>query len=179
MLRSCEVAILRTGDLAINRRARAAAGAVCAFLCTLGVAGAVAQGIRVVDAVNVTTAREEIAHGLHGEGMTVGETGGRRWRSAAGWFGYTLRIYEDTPLTVVCVFAGAADLGEAFDILVDDRMVTTRGRESGAATNRELTLTLPLAETEGKSQVTVTFRAHPGARTARLLELRTVQEHLE
>ena len=86
---------------------------------------------------------------------------------------------EDTPLTVVCVFTAAADLGEAFDILVDDRKVAARVRESGAATNREFTVTLPLAETAGKSQVTVTFRAHAGARTARLLELRTVQEHLE
>ena len=116
----------------------------------------------------MTVAREEIAHGLHGEEMTVGETAGRTWRSAAGWFGYTLRIYEDTPLTVVCVFAGAADLGEAFDILVDDRKVATRVREPGAATNREFKVTLPLAETAGKSQVTVTFRAHPGARTAQL-----------
>ena len=139
----------------------------------------VAQGVRVVDAVNVSVAREEIAHGLHGEEMTVGETAGRKWRSAAGWFGYTLRIYEDTPLTVACVFAAAADTSEAFDILVDDRKVATRVREPAAATIREFKVTLPLAETAGKSQVTITFRAHPGTRTARLLEVRTVQEHLE
>jgi hypothetical protein len=135
-----------------------------------GAARPVAQGVRVVDAVNVTVAREEVAHGLSGEEMTVGETAGRKWRSAAGWFSYTLRIYEDTPLTVVCMFADTSGVPEAFDILVDDRKV---------ATNREFKITLPLAETAGKSQVTVTFRAHPGARTARLLELRTVQEHLE
>ena len=57
--------------------------------------------------------------------------------------------------------------------------MATRVREPGAATNREFKVTLPLAETAGKSQVTVTFRAHPGARTARLLEVRSVQEHLE
>ena len=152
---------------------------LCTLIGTLGVEHAAAQGVRVVDAVNVTVAREEAAHGLHGEEMTIGETGGRKWRSATGWFGYSLRIYEDTPLTVVCVFAAAADLGEAFDILVDDRKVATRVREPGAAINREFKITLPLAETAGKSQVTVTLRAHPGARTARLLELRTVQEHLE
>jgi len=140
---------------------------------------AVAQGVRVVDAVNVTVAREEIAHGLHGEEMTVGEAGGRRWRSAAGWFSYTLRIYEDTPLTVVCVFTAAADTSEAFDLFVDDRKVATRVREPGAAASREFKVTLPLVETAGKTQVTITFRAHASARTARLLELRTVQEHLE
>jgi hypothetical protein len=156
-----------------------AATLLIAVVATFGTAHAATQGVRVVDAVNVSATREEIAHGLHGEEMTVGETAGRKWRSAAGWFSYTLRIYEDTPLTVVCVFTAAADLGEAFDILIDDRKVATRARETGSATNRDFKVTLPLAETAGKLQVTVTFRAHPGARTARLLELRTVQEHLE
>ena len=144
-----------------------------------GLAHPSAQGIRIVDAVNVTVAREEIAHGLHGEEMTVGETAGRKWRSATGWFSYTLRIYEETPLTVVCAFADAAEIREAFDILVDDKKVASVIREPGTANGRELKTTLPLAETAGKSQVTITFRAHPGARTARLLEVRTVQEHLE
>lgn len=156
-----------------------AALVLCAAIGTSVATGAAAQGVRVVDAVNVTVAREEIAHGLHGEAMTVGETDGRKWRSATGWFSYTLRIYEDTPLTVVCVFDAAADRDEAFDILVDDRKVAGRVRELGAAANREFKVTLPLAETAGKSQVTIAFRAHPGARTARLLDVRTVQEHLE
>jgi hypothetical protein len=150
-----------------------------AMVATLGAGLAAAQGVRVVDAVNVSAAGEETAHGLHGEDMTVGETAGRRWRSAAGWFSYTLRIYEDTPLSVVCAFADATDLREAFDILVDDRKVATRVREPGAATTREFRITLALAETAGKSQVTITFRARPGFRTARLLEVKSVQEHLE
>jgi hypothetical protein len=154
----------------VGRSTLLAALVLCAVIGTSVATGATAQGVRVVDAVNVTVAREEVAHGLSGEEMTVGETAGRKWRSAAGWFSYTLRIYEDTPLTVACMFADTSGVPEAFDILVDDRKV---------ATNRELKITLPLAETAGKSQVTITFRAHPGARTARLLELRTVQEHLE
>jgi len=129
--------------------------------------------------VNVSSDRDEATHHLAGEGMTTGESAGRKWRGATGWFGYTLRIYEDTPLTVVCLFTAAADLGEAFDILVDDRKVATRVREPGSAANREFKVTLPLAETVGKSEVTITFRAHPGTRTARLFEVRTVQEHLE
>jgi hypothetical protein len=175
------VAIVRSRSRspAVERAVLLAAFVLCAPIDTIGVEHAAAQGVRVVDAVNVTAAREEISHGLHGEEMTVGETGGRRWRSAAGWFGYTLRIYEDTPLSVVCAFADTAGLREAFDILVDDRKVATRVREPGAATDREFRVTLPLAETAGKSQVTVTFRAHPDARTARLLEVRSVQEHLE
>jgi hypothetical protein len=156
-----------------------AATLLIAMVATLGAEYVAAQGVRVVDAVNVTVAREEVAHGLDGEEMTVGETAGRKWRSATDWFGYTLRIYDDTPLTVVCVFTAAADPGEAFDILVDDKKVATRVREPRSSSPKELRITLPLAETVGKSQVTVTLRAHPGARTARLLEVRTVQEHLE
>jgi hypothetical protein len=156
---------------------------VSVVLCaTIGMTGdepIPAQGVRVVDAVNLTAAREETAHGLNGEQMTVGETEGRRWRSAAGWFSYTLRIYDDTPLTIACAFTNAVTLREAFDILVDDRKVATLVREPGTANARDFTVTLSLAETAGKSQVTVAFRAHPGARTARLVEVRTVQEHLE
>jgi hypothetical protein len=129
--------------------------------------------------VNVTAAREEIAHGLHGEEMTVGEAAGRKWRSAAGWFSYTLRIHEDTPLTVVCAFADAGDLRKAFDILVDERKAATETREPRSSKPREHKITLPLAETAGKTEAIITFRAHPGARTARLLEVRSVQEHLE
>jgi uncharacterized protein len=156
--------------------------ALSVLCATTGIGGAGSergQGIRVVDAVNVTAAREEAAHGLSGEEMTVGEAAGRKWRSATGWFSYTLRIYEDTPLTVVCAFADAADLREAMDILVDDKKVATRVREPGPPNGREFKTALPLADTAGKSKVTITFRAHPGARTARLLEVRTVQEHLE
>jgi uncharacterized protein len=152
------------------------------FLLFLGVPDArraPAQGVRVVDAVNVTATREEIAHGLRGEEMAVGETAGRKWRSATGWFSYSLRIYEDTPLTVVCAFADAGGLREAFDILVDDRKVATRIREPGSANARDFKIALPLAETAGKTEVIVTFRAHPGSRTGRLLEVRSVQEHLE
>ncbi len=156
---------------------------VSVVLCaTIGMTGdepILAQGVRVVDVVNLTAAGEETAHGLNGEEMTVGETEGRKWRSAAGWFSYTLRIYEDTPLTIACAFTDAATLREAFDILVDDRKVATLVGEPGPANARDIKVTLPLAETAGRSQVTVTFRAHPGARTARLVAVRTVQEHLE
>jgi hypothetical protein len=156
---------------------------VSAVICAaIGMAGGepiLAQGVRVVDAVNLAAAREETAHGLNGEEMTVGETEGRTWRSAAGWFGYTLRIYEDSPLTIACAFTEAATLREAFDILVDDRRVATLIREAGASAAADYRITLPFAETAGKSGVTVTFRAHAGSRTARLLEVRTVQEHLE
>ena len=137
------------------------------------------QGIRVVDAVNVTDAREEASHGLDGEGMTVGEAAGRKWRSATGWFSYTLRIYDDTALTIACTFADGGNDREAFDVLVDGQKAAAQPRKPQQSNPQESTFTLPLAATAGRTEVTVTFRAHPDSRTARLLEVRSVQEHLE
>ncbi len=162
-----------------GRARRMVSFVLCAAIGTLGAGHAAAQGVRVVDAVNVTATREEITHGLDGEEMTVGEAAGRTWRSATGWFGYSLRIYEDTPLTIVCAFAAAGEDDEAFDILVDGRKAATPIREPRGPNPGEFRFSLPLPETAGKTEVTVTFRAHPGSRTARLLEVRSVQEHLE
>lgn len=147
------------------------------FLCVAGARGV--QGVRVVDTVNVAAARDEASHSLAGEGMILGETGGRNWRSATAWFSYSLRIYDDSPLTLVCVLADGEGSRESFDILVDGRKAATCTRESHESTASEVRFSLPLAETAGKTAVTVRFQAHPGSRTARLLEVRSVQEHLE
>jgi uncharacterized protein len=152
---------------------------VIVWLCVPSTVGAARQGIRVVDAVDVTVAREEASHALHGAEMTVGEIDGRTWRSATGWFSYTLRIHDDTALTVVCVFADSGGAREAFDILVDGRKAATPVREARGSNPPEFKLSLPLAETAGKTEVTVTFRALPNSQTARLLAVRSVQEHLE
>jgi len=140
---------------------------------------AAVQGVRVVDAVNVTDAREEASHGLDGEGMTVGEAAGRKWRSATGWFSYTLRIYDDTALTIVCRFADGGKDRAAFDVLVDGQKAAAQPHKPQRSNPQESRFTLPLAATAGRTEVTVTFRAHPDSRTARLLEVRSVQEHLE
>jgi hypothetical protein len=149
------------------------------FPCAAGAAAACPQGVRVVDAVNVTAPGDETSHGLAGEDMTGGEAAGRQWRSATGWFSYSLHIYDDSPLTLVFVFADGGGARESFDVLVDGRKAAsyTRGPHEPAAA--ELRVSLPLAETAGKTAVVVRFQAHADARTGRLVELRSVQEHLE
>ncbi|HEX7486083.1 MAG TPA: DUF6805 domain-containing protein [Vicinamibacterales bacterium] len=141
--------------------------------------GASRQGVRVVDAVNVTVARDEMSHSFGGEGTSQGEAAGRRWRSTTGWFSYSLHIYDDSPLTLVFALADGEGARESFDILVDGRTVTTCIRELGQSKAAEIKVSLPLAETAGKTAVTVKLQAHPGSRTARLLDVRSVQEHLE
>ncbi len=147
--------------------------------CVAGAGRAAFQGVRVVDIVNVSLAGDETAHSLAAAGSTQGLTAGRTWRSASGWFSYSLRIYDDSPLTLVCVLADGEGSRESFDILVDGRKAATGARESHESKASEVRFSLPLAETAGKTAVTVRFQAHPGSRTARLLEVRSVQEHLE
>ena len=150
-----------------------------ALLCVSASGGAPHQGVRVVDAVNVTAARDEASHSFAGEGSSLGETAGRKWRSAEGWFSYSLRIYEDSPLTLVCTLADGGGARESFDILVDDQKAASCIRGPGESSAAEMTVSLPLARTAGRTAVVVRFQAHAGSRTARLLELRSVQEHFE
>ncbi len=148
-------------------------------LTTAGLAAGPSQSVRVVDSVDLSAARDEAAHGFAGEETQVGEAAGRTWRSATGWFGYSLRIYDDSPLTLV--FALAAGIGEreAFDILVDGKKVATVDREAGRQKAEEVKFDVPFAQTKGRFSVAVWVQAHAGSRTARVLEIRTAQEHLE
>jgi hypothetical protein len=146
----------------------------------LGVAvPAAAQSVRVVDAVSVGAADSEAAHHFEGRESALGDSDGKTWRSATGWLSYSLRIYDDSPLTIVCVVAGTDGASEAFDVVVDGRKSGTFTRGPSDAKASELALHVKFADTEGKRSVVVSLAAHPGSRTARLIELRTVQEHLE
>jgi uncharacterized protein len=138
-----------------------------------------AQGVRVVDSVSVGQDGDETAHHMAGVDTTTGESAGRTWRSATGWFSYSLRIYDDSPLTIVCVLADGGTAGEAFDVFVDGARTARVTREAGKTKGAAVEVKLALKDTEGKTSVVVKLAALPGSRTARLLELRTVQEHLE
>jgi uncharacterized protein len=138
-----------------------------------------AQGVRVVDSVAAGLAGDEAEHHLAGDGTAFGSSAGRTWRSATGWFSYSLRIYDDSPLTVVCLLADGDGAREAFDILVDGRKAATVAREPAQTKASEVRVRLRLGDTAGRTSVVVKIAAHPGARTARVLEVRTLQEHLE
>ncbi len=143
------------------------------------VVGAAPQSVRVVDSVDMSSARDEAAHGFAGEHAQLGESGGEKWRDAAGWFSYSLKTYDDSPLTLVFVLASGSGEREEFDVLVDGRKVATIDRPPDRQKPEEKKVDVPFALTKGKLSVTVRLQAHPGARTARVLEVRTLQEHLE
>lgn len=141
--------------------------------------GLFAQSTRVVDSVIVGQKGDEADHHFAGRETTTGKSDGRAWRTGTGWFSYSLRIYDDSPLTVVCLLADGEGAREAFDILVDGKKAATVVREPSQSAAAEVRVNLRLQDTEGRTSVVVKLVAHPGSRVARLLELRTVQEHLE
>jgi hypothetical protein len=150
-----------------------------ALILLAAVGSAARQGIRVVDSVDLSVARDEAAHAFAGAEMQVGEAAGRTWRSASGWFSYSLRIYDDSPLTLVFLFSAGTGAREAFDILVDGKKVATVDRDASRQKTEEARFDVPFAQTKGKFSVTVKVQTHAGSRTARVLEIWTVQEHLE
>jgi hypothetical protein len=147
------------------------------MLCA-GVSLAAAQSVRDVDSLVVGRDGDEAAHHFTGTNAVTGTSGGRTWRSATGSFSYTLRIYDDSPLTIALVLADG-DGVEAFDLLLDGRQTARITRGPGRVPGAEVQVKVPFKETEGKTSVVVTLRAHAAAKTARLCEIRTVQEHLE
>jgi hypothetical protein len=142
-------------------------------------AGARAQGTRVVDRVCAAESRSEADHALDGRALTDGQSAGRRWRGAREWFSYTLRTYDDSPLTLVCLFAGTGGRRQEVDVIVEGRKVATQAVWSPGTETVEAVLRVPETWTLGKTSVTVKFQARPGESIPGLLEVRTVQEHLE
>jgi uncharacterized protein len=159
--------------IATARFAAAAAAVIAA------VAVGTAQSVRVVDSVAPGLAGDEAAHHFAGAGTATGTSGGRMWRDATGWFSYSLRIYDDSPLTVVFVLAGSDAGREAFDVLVDGKKAVAVTRGPGRGDNGEVSVKVPFELTEGRTSVVVKLVAHDLARTSRVVEVRTVQEHLE
>ena len=155
----------------------------CSILVPLVLAAAVVlaapQSVRVVDSVAVSAQGDEAAHGFAGVDAQDGEAALLRWRSATGWFSYSLKIYDDSPLAIVLLVAAGDGGREAFDLLVDGTKVATASRAAGRQTREQIRFDVPFALTSGKIAVTVKLQAHPGARTPRVAEVRTVQEHLE
>jgi uncharacterized protein len=151
----------------------------CMVVAVAATVLAAAQGVRVVDSVVVGQAGDEAAHHFAGNSTVTGKAAGRTWRSATGWFSYSLRIYDDSPLAIICVLADGEGASESFDILVDGKTSATVTRQPMQSKAADVRVNLKLQDTEGRTSVVVKLAAHPGSRTARVLEVRTLQEHLE
>lgn len=133
---------------------------------------------RVVDVVTTANARSEWDHAYDGSDVVTGVADGRPFRQARGWLRYTLATFDDTEVTVACTFAGGTGEALTYDLLVEDRLVATRVFAAPSSTPVVVEFAVPFAITREKTSILVTIRARGGL-TPALLELRTIQDHLE
>lgn len=152
---------------------------LCLLLPAVSIGFAAAGQSRwVVDVVQSGDAKSEREHDYTGEGVTDGTIDGRAFRQARGWLRYSMRVYGDTEVAVVCVFRGSETQRFVFDLLVDGRKAATHTFVSPSAAPVTVEYRVPMKLTEGRTRVSVMLRGVEGP-TPGLVELRTVQEHLE
>ena len=137
-----------------------------------------AQGRRVVDVVLAGDEKSAHDHDAEGEGLTEGTVAGRPFRQAAGWLRYTLRTFDDTEVTVACLCRGTEGRRLTFELFVDGQAAGTHTLASPSADPVLKEYRVPAKLTLGKTTISVTLRGVNGP-TPGVLELRTVQEHLE
>lgn len=137
-----------------------------------------AQARRVVDVVVVGSPRSEEAHEYAGERVTDGRADGRTWREGPGWQRYILTVFDDTDVTVVCTFRGSEGQPRRFALEVEGRVIPTRPFASPSAVPVTVEIRVPFSVTRGRTSIGVVLRGVDGPMPG-LLELRTVQEHLE
>ena len=145
-------------------------------LCVLPAVAA--QGLRAVDVVKVGDASSEQEHDFAGAGLTGGVIDNRICRQTTDWLSYSMAVYEDTEVTLVCTFRGTEGRRLTFDLLVEGRKIVTHRFEAPSAAPRTIEFRIPFSITKGLTSIHVMLRAVDGL-TPGLLELRTVQEHLE
>ncbi len=158
--------------------------ALLALLCALSLqpnphAGFVADR-RIVDVADVGNALSEAAHGYDGSEVISGVIDGKPYRQTRGWMHFSMKTFDDTPVTIACTFL--ADRGDTpprgFDIVVEDSVIATRVLAISSAAPVVVEIQVPFSLTKGKTQIALFVRAR-GELTPPLHQLRTIQDHYE
>jgi hypothetical protein len=124
---------------------------------------------RTVDTVEIGDDASEKAHDFKSESSfsgpgAYGEQTQSHWRDArdGGWFSYKLVVNDHRPLLLRCTYWGDERGARTFDVLVNDKVVTT---ESLTSTGKHefVHKDIPLTDevTSGHNYLTVKFQAHP------------------
>jgi len=123
----------------------------------------IADEARVVDAVRIGEQQSETDHKFQAGDSQTGDFDGRKWRHAADWFGYDVKVLPDQPVLLVCTYWGSDVAPRQFDVLVDGKIVATENLNNNRPGEfYDATYVLPAELTAGKQSVTVKFAAHPG-----------------
>ena len=131
---------------------------------------------RITDEIHPGEQQPETDHNLKSENSSSGDAHGRKWRDANGWFSYEMRVVGDRPMQLVCTYWGGERGRRAFDILVDDQIITSENIGNGARNDFiDKTCPIPAALTSGKEKVTVMFRARPDNRAGGVFGLAMIR----
>ncbi|MGV3707804.1 MAG: DUF6805 domain-containing protein [Gemmatimonas sp.] len=135
---------------------------------------------RIVDVVEPGNAENEQRHGFAADSTVAGVTGGKSWRKTFGWMHYTLKTFEDTPVTLSVTLIADGTAGTAYDIVVEDSVVAKASfRPSQGSGSVFITdVAIPFDVTKGKAHIAVIVRAQDGA-TPAIHSIRTIQDHFE
>ena len=118
---------------------------------------------RTVDLVIPGEEQNERDHKFEGEKTATGGFQDRRWRHAdGGWFRYVVKVRPELPQQLSVTYWGSDSGNRVFDILVDgNRLATETLHNNRPDQFYDQAYPLPGELTTGKSQITVTFQAHP------------------
>ena len=135
---------------------------------------------RTVDVVRAGEQQPEADHRMTEEKSSKGYHENLPWREAddGGHFSYTLSTGGNGSLALMVGYWGNEPEGRTFDILVDGRPLTVENLH-GKWNRWEFTSVeypIPADMLEGKDEVVVTFRPHPGNKAGRVFSVRLVTE---
>lgn len=135
---------------------------------------------RTVDVVRAGEQQPEADHRMTEEKSSKGYHENLPWREAddGGHFSYTLSTGGNGSLALMVGYWGNEPEGRTFDILVDGRPLAVENLH-GKWKEWEFTSVeypIPADMLEGKDEVVVTFRPHPGNKAGRVFSVRLVTE---
>jgi hypothetical protein len=136
--------------------------------------------IRSIDHIKIGDSASESAHAFKGQRTNTGagaysqrmET---RWRDAGpgGWFSYEVKVLPDKPVTLSCLYWGQESGDRTFDILVNDKIVTTTTlADRGVADFYTIETPIPLELSGGHDTATIRFQPHAGNTAGGVFDLR-------
>jgi len=105
----------------------------------------------------------EINHNFEGENVSRGSYLQRSWIQADpnGWFGYKMKVLRDNPVCLVLTYWGADTGDRKFDIIVEDKVITTqRIHELSPGQFIDIEYLIPKEHTTGRDFVRVKFKPH-------------------
>ncbi len=118
---------------------------------------------RVVDEVII--GENEDDHDVDGEMDYTSENNGKAYHCATrgGYFGYTMKVLPDQPMTLNCRYWGSERRDHVFDVAVDNQIIATQDLTAIAPGHYvDMEYKIPVSQTRGKTDVKVEFQAHAG-----------------